>query len=223
MTISVTRRRFLECAAAAAVPMRWRLGGLPPPATARLDKVILDLGVNCSLRESVSGYAAVLGAAALRTDMSSKQPPRVLIVPAAVELPPPVVGAITTCLDAGGLVILESGAGYASAVKVSRQRTVLRETFDVHVEPPVNLWPRSGESAIPYVDFTWPLRAKIRDFSRVVPLTGGAGEIIACVNGFGVGLKCRFRRGNLIVLGSPIGPALWAGDDQALQWLLAAC
>jgi len=36
-----------------------------------------------------------------------------------------------------------------------------------------------------------------------------------------VGLNCPFGRGNLIVLGSPLGPALWAGDIEARQWLRA--
>ncbi|HKC47052.1 MAG TPA: hypothetical protein VKB63_05575 [Gemmatimonadales bacterium] len=215
----VTRRQFLECTAAAAVPLRWRLGGPPLPVTARLDKVILDLGVNCSLRESVSGYAAVLGAAALRTDMSSMQPPDVLIVPAVLEIPSRAIQAMIACLDSGGLVILESGAGFASAADFSRHRTLLREALEVHVEPLVDLWSQSGGSAIPYIDFTWPCKVKIRDFSRVVPLTGEAGEIIAQVNGLPAALRRRSDRGTLIVLGSPLGPVLWTGDHEARQWL----
>jgi hypothetical protein len=98
---------------------------------------------------------------------------------------------------------------------------VLRDVFQVHVASPIDLWPEASGSAIPYVDFTWPVAAKVRDFSSVVPLASRAGEIIARVNGLAVGLKRPFGRGNLIVLGSPLGPALWAGDIEARQWLRA--
>src|SRR5262245_30130764 len=142
MTISVTRRWFLECAAAAAVPMRWRLGGLPPPATATRERVILDLGKQCTLSESLSGYAAALGTPALRTDISFMAPPAVLIMPAVLEIPSHAIEAIVACLDRGGLVILESGAGFASAADFSNHRAAFREVFDVHLEPPVDLWPQ---------------------------------------------------------------------------------
>jgi len=215
----VTRRQLLECAAAAAVPMRWRLGGLPAPATATRERVILDLGKQCTLSESVSGYAAALGTPAPRTDLSFMQPPAVLIVPAVLEIPSRAIQAVSACLDRGGLVVLESGAGFGSAADFSRHRAGLREAFDVHLEPPVDLWPQLGGSAIPYIDFTWPFKSKIRDFSRVVPLTGGAEEIIAQVNGLPAALRRRSDRGTLIVLGSPLGPALWTGDYEARQWL----
>lgn len=213
MTVRVTRRQFLECSTAVAVPLRWRLGGR--------SQAVLDLGPHCSLRESLSGYAKALGGSALRTDASSLPPGAVLIVPAAVELPPAAVRAITACLDAGGLVMLESGAGFASGRELSGHRAVLREALGVQVESPVDLWPQSVGAAIPYVDFTWPLAAKVRDFSRVLPLAGGAGEIIARVDGLPVALRRRSGRGTLIVLGSPLGPALWSGDAEARQWLLA--
>lgn len=98
---------------------------------------------------------------------------------------------------------------------------MLRDAFQVHIESPIDLWPEAKGSAIPYVHFTWPVAATVRDFSRVAPLASGAGEIIARVHGLVVGLKRRFGRGNLIVLGSPLGPALWAGDIEARQWLRA--
>ena len=221
MTVRLTRRQFLECSAAVAVPLRWRLGRTSPAITGARERLVLDLGPHCSLRESLAGYAAAMEGRALRTDVSSVVWCAVLIVPAAVEIPPSAVRALTACLEAGGLVILESGAGFASEQDLSRHRAVLRDAFQVHVESPIDLWPEAKGSATPYVDFTWPLAAKVRDFSRVVPLASEAGEIIARVNGLVVGLNCPFGRGNLIVLGSPLGPALWAGDIEARQWLRA--
>jgi hypothetical protein len=221
VTVRLTRRQFLECSAAVAVPLGWRLVRASPEVSGAREPLVLDLGPHCSLRESVSGYAAAMKGRALRSDVSSLASCAVLIVPAAVEIPPQVVGAIAACLDRGGVVILESGAGFASEQGVLRHRAVFRDAFQVQIESPIDLWPTARGSAIPYVDFTWPLAATVRDFSRVVPLASGAGEIIARVNGMVVGLKRRFGRGNLIMLGSPLGPALWTGDIEARQWLRA--
>lgn len=221
MTVLLTRRRFLGCAAAVALPLRWRPGRTSPEVTGARVLRVLDLGPHCSLRESLAGYAAAMEGRAPRTDVSSLPPCAVLIVPAAVEIPPAAVRAITACLEAGGLVMLESGAGFASARDRSRHRAVLRDAFQVQVEPPIDLWPEANGSAIPYVDFTWPVAAKVRDFSTVVPLASGAGDIIAQVNGLPVALRGRSGRGTLVVLGSPLGPALWAGDAAARQWLRA--
>jgi hypothetical protein len=138
-----------------------------------------------------------------------------LIVPAAVEIPPPAVRAIATCLQAGGTVILESGAGFAGEGEFRAHRAVLRDLLQIRIDAPVRLWPRR----IPYVDYTWPSPAKLRDFSRVVPLGRQAGDIIAWVDDLPVGLRRQRGRGTLIFLGSPVGPALWAGDAEARRWL----
>lgn len=220
MTVRLTRRQFLECSAAVAVPLRWQLSPSPGVASVATG-IILDLGPHCSLRESLSGYGAALEGSVPRTDVSALAPCALLIVPAAVVIPPSAVGAITACLEGGGLVILESGAGFASERDRSRHRAVLRDAFQVQVESPIDLWPEANGSAIPYVDFTWPFATKVRDFSRVVPLASGAGETIARVNGLPVGLRRRNGRGTLVVLGSPVGPALWAGDIEARRWLRA--
>ena len=169
----------------------------------------------------MSGYKRALGVRVLGLELGPTTRPATLIVPAAVAIPPAAVGAITVCLEAGGLVMLESGAGFASARDRSRHRAVFRDAFQVQVGSPIDLWPEANGSAIPYVDFTWPVAAKVRDFSRVAPLASAAGEIIAQVNGLPVALRRRGGRGTLIVLGSPLGPALWAGDAAARQWLLA--
>lgn len=217
----VTRREFLGCAVA-AVPLGWRLDRLSPTVNVTSPWALLDLGKHCSLGESLSGYAAALGAAALRADLSSVPRCAALIVPAAVRIPPAASDAIATCLDDGGRVILESGAGFANEADFAAHRTVLREAFDVHVERPVDLWPQAHGSAIPYVEFTWPVSTTVRDFSRVVPFASREGEVIARVHRRPAAIKCHRGRGTLVVLGSPIGPALWAGDAEATHWLGAA-
>jgi hypothetical protein len=214
--VGITRRHFLGCVAGSvtaglpfAVPRR--------PVGAGPRGVLLDLGEHCGLRESVAGYESAL--AGLGTGVTTRG--TLLIVPAALDLPPPAVGAILSRLRTGATVLLESGAGFAADRDVRAHRAVLRDQLGVDIEAPVRLWSRPDARGVPYVDYSWPASAQIRDFSRVVPLGRqgeGAGEIIAWVDGLPVALKRPSGRGTLIFLGSPLGPALWAGDAEARRW-----
>src|SRR2546426_6906316 len=218
--MSVTRRQFLGYATGAVT------AGLPwlPLDVTRCGCVLLDLNEGGCFRESVSGFESALtsgGAQWMRADARWMSPSRcaVLIVPAALEIPPPAVRAIMSCVQAGASVIIESGVGFATDREFRAHRVVLRDYLQVHIEAPVDLWPDNSSQRIPYVDYTWPRPAKVRDFSRVVPLGRQAGEVIARVDGLPVALKRSSGRGNLIFLGSPLGPALWAGDAEARRWV----
>ncbi len=220
--MGITRRRFLGYTAGVVTA---GLRGLPLDPTSRR-YVLLDLNERGCFRESVSGYESALtsaGAQWTRADARWMVPSRcaVLIVPAALEIPPPAVRAIVSCLQAGASVILESGAGFAVDRAFRAHRVALRDYLQLQIEAPVDLWPDNSSQRIPYVDYTWPRHAKVRDFSRVVPLRRqeGEGAVIAWVDGLPVALKRSSGRGNLIFLGSPLGPALWAGDAEARRWL----
>src|SRR3989442_5720972 len=234
--MGVTRRRFLGCAAGAVtagLPLDlWRRGrgwgrsSLAVEASPRC--VLLDLKEHGCLGESVSGYESALAslgageARLMRAEARWVSRCAVLIVTAALEIPLPAVRAIVSCLQAGASVILESGAGFAAGRDFRAHRVVLRDYLQLRIEAPVELWSaRISSQSIPYVDYTWPYPARVRDFSRVVPLgrQGGGGEIIAWVDGLAVALKRHSGRGRLIFLGSPLGPALWAGDAEARRWL----
>src|SRR6266853_4253907 len=217
--MGVTRRRFLGYTAGVVAGLR----GLPLDLTGPRH-VLLDLNGRCGSSESLSGYEYALTSAGvewLRADARWMSAPRcaVLIVPAALEIPPQVVRAIVRCLHAGASVIFESGAGFAADRDYRAHRLALRHYLQLQIEEPVDLWRDNSSQRIPYVDYTWPRRAQVRDFSRVVPVEGQEGEIIARVYGLPVALKRPSRRGRLIFLGSPLGPALWAGDAEARGWL----
>jgi len=219
--MSITRRQFLGYTAGVVTA---GLRGLPLDPTSRR-YVLLDWNERGCFRESVSGYESALtsaGAQWMRADARWMSPSRcaVLIVSAALEIPPPAIRAITSCLQTGASVIIESGAGFATDREFRAHRVVLRDYLQVHIEEPVDLWPDNSSQRIPYVDYTWPRPAKVRDFSRVVPLGRQAGEVIGWVEGLPVAFKRPGGRGNLIFLGSPLGPALWAGDAEARRWLL---
>src|SRR5213592_4547332 len=218
--MGITRRRFLGYTAGVVTA---GLRGLPLDPTSRR-YVLLDWHERGCFRESVSGYESALtsaGAQWMRADARWMSPSRcaVLIVPAALEIPPPAIRAIVSCLQAGANVIFESGAGFATHREFRAHRVVLRDYLQVHIEEPVDLWPDHSSQRIPYVDYTWPRPAKVRDFSRVVPIGRQAGEVIGSVEGLPVAFKRPSGRGNLIFLGSPLGAALWAGDAEARRWL----
>ena len=214
--MAISRRHFLGCVAG-SLTAGLSLD-LPRPVAAGSRSVLLDLGEQCGLGESVRGYESAL--AGLGTRVTSRC--RLLIVPAAVDVPPPAVRAIVSSLRAGATVLLESGAGFVSGRAFRAHRAVLRDQLGVHIATPVSLWSGPRPRGIPYVDYSWPSSAQIRDFSRVVPLrrrSEGAGEIIARVDDLPVAFKRRSGRGALIFLGSPLGPALLAGDAEARRWL----
>src|SRR5712691_11874382 len=113
--MGITRRRFLGYTAGVVTA---GLRGLPLDPTSRRC-VLLDLNERGCFRESLSGYESALTSAQaqwMRADARWMVPSRcaLLIVPAALEIPPPAVRAIVSCLQAGASVIFESGAGFAA-------------------------------------------------------------------------------------------------------------
>jgi hypothetical protein len=143
----------------------------------------------------------------------------VLIVPAALAIVGAAARRIVMHVEDGGMLILESGATFAAAgsPEFLGHRDALRELFGLDIEPARALvrTPR-----IPYVHFRWPSPALVRDFSAIVPVEPcDDDEGIARVGETTVALARRRGRGTLIFLGSPMGPALWAGDTEARRWL----
>ena len=233
--MELTRRRFLECAAGAAgsalamalpaelAAFEHRSPHVEPAAHCAL----LDLGEHCCLHESLAGYESALvalGASWMRSDARSLPRCALLIVPAALRISPSVARQLTVRVREGATVVLESGAGFCAADSADfvAHRDVLREQLQLYVEPPVSLWPRSvALRGLPYVDYSWPAAASVRDFSRVVPLGGWKADdaIIGRTDGLPVALRRRVGPGALLFLGSPLGPTLGAGDHDARRWL----
>src|SRR6266550_9292903 len=130
--MGITRRRFLGYTAGMLA------AGLPGVSleVTRRGCMLLDLNEGGCFRESVSGFESALtsaGAQWMRADARWMSAPRcaVLIVPAALEMPPPAVRAILSCLQAGASVILESGAGFAADREFRAHRAVLRDYLQV--------------------------------------------------------------------------------------------
>ena len=134
------------------------------------------------------------------------------VVPAAARLRDALVTRLSRHVQKGGWVIFESAAGFGG---FEAQREQLARHFDLTINPPVNLW--AGCASPPYVDYHWPVRTKVRDFSHAVPVRGASAEIIGTIGKIPVAA----RFGRFVFLGSPIGPSLLAGDREAHLWFNA--
>ena len=223
--IPLSRRAFIGRAAATAaalvLPVDLRriatnsLGNADPATCA-----ILVSGED-QLSESLAGFESALrnSDTPFTRSLPAHEPP-IVIVPGAVRIPPRAARQMTEALDEGATVILESGAVFAAADsrELRDHREMLRDVFGIQIDAPTSLWPAEG---IPYVEYTWPTAVRVRDFSRVIPVRQHDGEVIGRAAGQPVAVHRCQGRGTLIFLGSPLGPALWAGDVEARLWLQA--
>ena len=244
--MNISRRNFLGgvtgCAATlwAFQPIELDTFGSQPERD--LDCVLLDLNSHCVLRESLQGYqAALIGEhnLLLRARLNSRRRCRIAIVPGFGAMDPAIASTLSDLLEAGTHVLLESGAGFLSPVEFTVHQRMLHRHFDIAVGPPVDLWAeksaddaslthRAGRhpskkldrhASIPYVNYLWPRETKVRDFTRVIPVSAKVGDVIGTVGALPIALKRPTSKGTLIFLGSPLGPALRAGDSEALSWL----
>jgi hypothetical protein len=245
--MKISRRYFLGAAAGSAAalwsfrPMGLDTSGFLPERD--FDCALLDLNAHCVLRESLQGYQAALGGKYrhfLKAGLDSKLLCRMAIVPGLGSMDPAVGETLLGLLEAGTDVLLESGAGFLSPAEFTAHQKMLYRYFNIEVATPVDLW--SGKSAdqallsrrsgprprtkqldslesLPYIGYSWPRETQVRDFSRAIPVSVGEGEVIGKAGALPVALKRRTAGGRLIFLGSPLGPALLAGDLQARSWL----
>ena len=245
--MKTSRRNFLRAAIASAGslysfrPSAWAGPGHRPER--ELNCVLLDLKSHCVLRESLQGYQAALAQDEhnylQELAIDSRWRCRMAIVPGLGTMDPVTARVLLDLVKAGTHLLLESGAGFLSTAEFAAHQRMLHRCFDVTVEPPVDLWSgKSGDDrlfahrsrphqwrksqsreSIPYVNYVWPREARVRDFSRVIPVSTKGGEVIGRVESLPVAMKRRSANGTLIFLGSPLGPALRAGDPEARSWL----
>jgi hypothetical protein len=189
--VELNRREFLALTGS-AVAVRFDARVRSPDLDGTIS--VLHLEEQGHLLESVKGYQRALGRPAVGVSGSS----------------------VVMAAHRGATVIIECGVTANDALTA----------LGVSAEQPRNLWRRGFSPeipnvgpAIPYIDYSWPIVVKVRDFSRVVPVNGPGWDHIAEVDGVCVGLTRRFGRGRLVVLGSPLGPVLLGEDREAHEWL----
>jgi hypothetical protein len=244
--VKISRRNFVGAMTGVTATL-WSLQPIGPdpfgssPECER-DCVLLDLDTRCALRESFEGFRDALAgihSCALEADLASGRRCRTAIAPGLGAMDLSLASSLAVLLDAGTNVVLESAAGFLSAPEFASQQNVLLRYFNIALDPPVDLWlaeptrgagfpsrsgrhPKktpSGNEVVPYVSYLWPRETKVRDFSRVVPVSARPGDVIGSLGTFPVAVKKRVGNATLIFLGSPLGPALRAGDLEAHSWL----
>jgi hypothetical protein len=222
--MKISRRDFIESASGAAA-----CAGLPGFLVSRridaacefaCESAVLDLGPGCELRESLLGYRAILGEANLCAPenlFAVQKSCRNLILPGLKTMDERTASALLDLLGEGGNVLLESGAGFLAPMEFAEHQAMLQRFFGIAVNRPVDGWAEGA--SVPYVHYDWPHRAMVRDFSRVIPALAAQEEVIGRIGALPVALRKRVGNGFLVFLGSPLGPALYAGDREARMWL----
>lgn len=195
----ISRRKFMGTVAAL---------GTMAPAQTQVWRV-LDLGRDCLLRESLVGFCG-MGIPACSAPMDWQRC-RFCVIPGVGSVSEEVALRLSAFARSGGWVVFESAAGFGG---FEDQRRMLARYFGIRILPPVDLW---ANGTAPYIDYRWPVRERVRDFSRVTPISVEDLEIIGSAGH----LPVAGRRGRLIFLGSPVGPALLAGDREAYSWFSA--
>jgi len=222
--MKLSRREFVggsaACASGFCVPgvAGVALAGAPTEA----DCIVFDLGANCVLPESLQGYREALNAEVVVAALDARRWQHrsgLVIVPGAGIVNATEASVLLELLDGGTTVLLESGGAFLDPKEMTAQQQMLRTFFDLSVLEPVELW--SDHQCAPYVQYHWPREIMVRDFSRAIPVVAPGAETIGRLDGLQVAIKKLFGNGLLIFLGSPLGPALRAGDREARAWLQA--
>lgn len=181
---------------------------------------------------------------ALRETTLGKVLPRAaapLIVAGAGSVRPETFGVVAELLEKGARVVWESGAAFLEPRAFVQQQALTRKYFGISIGRPLDVWPQTahrqtvtdgatqtdevicsarktraiGHERVPYLAYRWPREAHVRDFSRVIPVSAAAGHAIAHWGELPAAWSKSVGAGTLVFLGSPIGPALRAGDSEA--------
>jgi hypothetical protein len=172
-------------------------------------------------------------------DLSASGAAAIVVVPAAGAVRAETFRAVADLLERGATVLWESGAAFLEPRDFAEQQALTLEHFGISMQRPIDVWSQSGsqranvgaknQSArnmraigheqIPYVAYRWPREAHVRDFSRVIPVSATAGEAVAHWSEIPVAWSKSLGGGTIVFLGSPIGPALHAGDSDATSLL----
>jgi hypothetical protein len=85
----------------------------------------------------------------------------------------------------------------------------------IDLRPLASTWPAGNPPD--YVRYHWPADTQIRHFGEFFPVHISGAEGIAIYRGRTVAIRKRIGRGELLFLGSPLGPILAAEDHQAAE------
>lgn len=232
--MGVSRRAFLRCAACVPFAGTGRLAASTSGATEHDDAHILLVNSSNLLPESFEGYKTCVASAGFNYAVAApgrNSDSSLVLAPAAALTNANEARWLRRRAEDGCLVLVESGAMFLSTADFLRHQSTVQSVFGVSALPPVDLW-RQPVWGVPYVDFTWPIPARVRDFSRLVPLAPlvplaakrnaeNHAPAIAHIGSAAAAVKIRAGDGTLVFLGSPLGPHLLSGDVEARNWFQA--
>jgi hypothetical protein len=163
-----------------------------------------------------------------------------LIVAGAGAVRAETFALVAQSLEKGARVVWESGAAFLEPRSFTEQQHLAREYFGISIGRPIDVWSRSiarratgsggdgsepnrsalsvraiGHEHVPYVTYRWPVETHVRDFSSVIPVSATTGHAIAHWGKLPVAWSRHVGAGMLVFIGSPIGPAVRAGDSDA--------
>ena len=218
--MKISRRQLIK-----GTVMTMAVGGcLGETAWRQLGKhcLLIDAGPECSLQEAVKGYEVTLESLGIvptkQSELSS--PSELVVVPGVTALDSRLATRLASAVKVGSSLILECGFGFGAPHSYTYHRNLLRTEFDILIEQPIQVWSEiESHYRDPYVDYYWPNRMRVRDFCSISPLKPQRAEVIAMLGSAVVGIRKSLGKGSVIFLGSPLGPALLAGDLQARGWL----
>lgn len=244
--MNISRRHFVGTASRAAAVAFWSFPSRGfEPGDSRSKRAmhcsLLDLESHCVLPESFQGYQLALGSEhhyLTETGLDSRDSHQLFIVPAAGTMNPATIRALSDLLCTGTSILWESGAAFLNPADFAGHRAMLHEHFAITIGRPTEFWSsnepklsladrargsrnrkQTGHESVPYVTYNWPLETRVRDFNRAIPVSPEDGHVIANLGNLPVALSKRIGKGTFIFLGSPVGPAIRAGDSEARSWL----
>jgi hypothetical protein len=178
-------------------------------------------------REWLAGYQDALASLALPCNVirpGGACRARLVIFPAADLSEAADCRWIKALAARGSTVLVETAAAFLPVQAQERQAALAESHLGIRLHPARSLWSEGAETAgLPYVDLAWPVQARVRDYSRVIGVSGGEGIPLAAVEGLPCGARKRIGAGTLLFLGSPVGPHLRAKDREALHWFRSLC
>jgi hypothetical protein len=200
----VSRRMFLSVAAAAPALPHSRV--LDPPRCS-----LPDLGSACTLKEPLAGFQMALR----QLGSVQSDAPTHLILAGVGSFDETIVAVVHEQLGRGGTVLLECGFGFAEQADFAGRCLQLDRGLGIAASGLAD----RGSAYFPYIEYSWPVRVKIREFRPVSLKPARGDEVIGTFGGSPAALRRRVRGGTLVAIGSPIGPVFLTGDPDAWRWL----
>jgi hypothetical protein len=200
------RREFIHCTfGMACLRPDYKQAGRKKHGVRLLPAATADLAG----KESERGYGQALGRL-LPTQPSFG---RTIIVPSASSLRGIALSSLAREAQLGATVLIDLADGFAPRSDTARTRASFEQHLGIQIADPVTS--ATGD----YIVYRWPLPVLVRHFTRVSYIEPGRNMPIATLGARSIAVRKESGLGSVLIIGSPLGPPLLAGDEQAHQIL----